>query len=216
MRENAKKSLDESVLYFYGNAFQSLTFPIDPIFIIKRLDKCRYISYAKLAEKSGRSVFDVIKACCSSDGCTHYDPRLNRYLIAVNESGRSKARIRWTMAHELGHIAAGHFVELVNNGLAIPPADLPYMEEEADYFAASFLAPFPAIRDLHANNADDIRLWFGLSRIAAGHRWEEYQQHAGEPSPFDDFFYKHKARSATKKPTGILNKPISVWADEPL
>ena len=217
MRDEIKKTLDESILYLYENAFPSLTFPIEPFFVVNKLEKCRYVSCAKLAKISGQNIPDIIRACNSSDGCTHYDKRRDRYLMVINESGRSRARVRWTMAHELGHISAGHFIELSNAVLAeATPNSLLYMEKEADYFAASFLAPLPAIRILNAKCADDIRVWFGLSHIASEHRWEEFLNCSEKPSPFDSYFLKHGVRSATKKGFAQIGRPINIWADETL
>ena len=213
MRKEAKARIDRAVLYLYRNAFSEILFPIQPEKVVHRLALCRYITYEELAMASGKTVRDVVKACNSSDGCTHYDPKKNRYLMAINTSGRSRARTMWTTAHELGHIAADHFVELVNDGkLEALPSELVYMEEEADYFAASFLAPFPAIRLVRAKSAGDIRAWFGLSRTASEYRWEEYIKNpeAGDPALFLALC-SGMPRIREIKPGG---RAIDIWTDE--
>ena len=212
MREDAKTRLDDAVLFMYKNAFQEIRYPVEPQRVISRLKLCRCMSYEELAAVNGATVADVIRACNSSDGCTHYDPKANRYLMAINMRGRSAARIRWTSAHELGHIAANHFVELVNNGkLDTNPSDLAYMEEEADYFAASFLAPFPAIRALNVKSAADIRCLFGLSQTASEYRWEEFVHDAGDTA-LDLFFRTRTPHSDGRRPCAS-SKAIDVWAD---
>ena len=212
MRDEAKARIDRAVLYLYRNAFSEIMFPVQPEKVVHKLTLCRYITYAELARVSGKTLSDVSRACNSSDGCTHYDPRTNRYLMAINTSGRSRARTRWTTAHELGHIAADHFVELVNDGrLEASPSELVYMEEEADYFAASFLAPFPAIRMVRAKSPGDIRAWFGLSQIASEYRWSEFLKNT-ETGEIDRFFNRY-AGGRPREAVKLESRAIDIWAD---
>lgn len=214
MRQEIKRTLDDTIKYLYHNQLASAAFPIEPRFIVNRLYKCRYISYARLAKESGKTINDIIDAFRSQDGCTHYDLRNDRYLISINETGRSKARIRWTIAHELGHISAGHFVELANQGIfEIPTDGYQFMEEEADYFAASLLAPLPAIKAAHIENPDEIRKLFGLSSIASNYRLSEYRLHSNEVSSTDAMFEKIVSRSVRRDRWNIPRKPIDVWPD---
>lgn len=184
MRQRVRELLDDTILYLYQEIPHAV-FPVDPSSLAHRLACCRYMTYDQLASVSGTSYEEIVKACASLDGSTQYDPNTGRYLIAVNTSGRynaSPARIRWTTAHELGHIAAGHFIEIAESGCElVSPSDFQVMEEEADYFAASFLAPIPAMKRLQVRRAADIRDWFGLSQTAAEYRWtdlrhDEYDQ----------------------------------------
>lgn len=214
MRPEVKRTLDDTIKYLYHNQLANAAFPIEPRFIVDRLYKCRYISYARLAKESRKTINDIIDAFRSQDGCTHYDLRNDRYLISINETGRSKARIRWTIAHELGHISAGHFVELANQGIfEIPTDGYQFMEEEADYFAASLLAPLPAIKAAHIENPDEIRKLFGLSSIASNYRFSEYRLHPNEVSSTDAMFEKIVSRSVRRDRWNIPRKPIDVWPD---
>lgn len=198
MRAGMKERLDGNILYLYENLYTPPVFPISPLRTIMRLEKCRLLSYEELSAESGKPLADIIRACNSADGCTHYDPARDRYLMAINFSGRSEKRVRWTTAHELGHIAAGHFQELALAGRSeATPEELRQMEEEADYFAASFLAPLPAIRVLRAKSAAEVRDWFGLSQTAAELRWSEYKKNE-EPDRMEEFFATHTARSSVK------------------
>jgi len=176
MRDNVQLQIDRTIFYLYRN-FIDPVFPIEPSIVIRKIPYCRYISYDRLAYVSHTTYQDVIAACNSLDGCTQYDIKKDRYLIAINDSDKysaSKARIRWTSAHELGHVLIGHFIELLDTDKN--PSDIKDMEEEADYFAASLLAPLPAIRFLRAKRPADIRDWFGLSQTAAEYRWTDYQR----------------------------------------
>lgn len=212
MREHIKERLDNQILELYER-IQYPVFPIKPAYIIKGLDNCEYISYDRLALVSHSSYNEVVIACNSYDGCTQYDTKGKRYLIVVNTSARhnaSKARIRWTCAHEIGHVLSGHFIELEGSGE--DPSDNAEMEEEADYFAASFLAPLPAIKYLNATRPADIRDWFGLSQIAAEYRWNEYKRAIADHR-LDTHFRFYRPRS-TVKSMSYGNVPgISIIAD---
>ena len=210
MRDEIKLKIDSAILFLYQNLFRTPVFPIEPLKVVCRLEKCRCLSYEELAAHSGASMAEIIRAFNSSDGSTHYDPSADRYLMALNMSGRSGARIRWTTAHELGHIAAGHFQELSDAGLLEASSEmLPQMEEEADYFAASFLAPIPALRALRVKSAADIRDWFGLSQTAAEKRFAEYNK-GEEPSQIDEFFAEHRPKSSVKSATVRVIRGIDV------
>ena len=215
MREPVKETLDKNLLNLYRSAFYSVLFPVKPEMILEKLTNCRCMTYQEIAAAGNRTVRDVIRACSSADGCTHYDPVRRRYLVAVNAEGRSNGRIRWTTAHELGHILAGHFIELAEAGRPeATPSELSYMEEEADSFAATFLAPFQAIEILQARTAADIRDWFELSQTAAEHRWAEFKNRHGE-TELDRFLKWSGAHSSAKKPRAPKKyRPIDVWADE--
>ena len=201
MRSDVISSIEYSIEYIYLNDLNRPVFPIEPIFAILKMSDCRCISYKKLADIGNTDVSKIIKACNSSDGATFYDPSNCRYLIAYNGSIRSEARIRWTLSHEIGHIVAGHFIELADTGAI--PSDICYMEDEANYFAANFLAPIPAIRALKAHSADDIRVWFGLSRAAAQNRWDEYIK-SDKEAPLERYFNRNFSRSVTKRDKALF------------
>ena len=180
MRNEIVERADRIILDLYSGELGRLTplFPLNPkhVFLILLPHECRLISYQTLAKTQGTSVEKIAKAFGSEDGCTHYDMENNRYLVAYN-ANRYGPRIRWTLAHELGHILCGHLTEIAYSGRReIPEEDWQNMEEEADYFAASLLAPIPAIRKAKVQSADGIRRRFGLSSTAAGYRWSEFRR----------------------------------------
>lgn len=198
MRDAVKTKLDDAVLYLFRE-IRYPVFPLDPENLVRRVYRCRYITYDMLAKAGGVSYGDVVKACRSVDGCTQYDPKTKRYLVAINTSdeyGASRARTRWTTAHELGHISAGHFVELYERGY-VDPSEFAEMEEEADYFAASLLAPIPAMRQLHVRRPAHIRDWFGLSQTAAEYRWADLQRQLPDER-LEDRFHIFRPESMVK------------------
>lgn len=216
MREQVKQRIDDIVFDLYDGFLRFASFPIEPIAIERKIARCRHITYEKLAEINGATYQEVVAACNSLDGCTNYEPSTGRYLIAINSSDKynaSKQRIRWTTAHELGHIASGHFIELLESGEAIlTPSNYKDMEEEADYFAASLLAPIPAMIRMRVKRPADIRDWFGLSQIASEYRWTEMQRISYDIRLEDHFkiFHPH---SVVKNANRNRQKCVDIFAD---
>ena len=70
-----------------------------------------------------------------------------KYIIVFNENERSRQRVRWTIAHELGHIILGH----INKCCAVGDK-----EAEANYFARELLSPLSALDELGARSAAAI------------------------------------------------------------
>ncbi len=176
MRKRVKNRLSESVAEIFYETRSA--FPFRAVFLANHLTRVRCMTYDMFAAAGNTTYEEVVKTCNSSDGCTFFDTAERRYLIVFNDSprrGATKPRINWTIAHEVGHILAGHFTELEALGeTKLGPSNFQEMEEEADWFAANLLAPLPAIRALGATSAADVRDWFGLSQTAAEHRWHEY------------------------------------------
>ena len=201
MREEIRKKLDDTILYLYRE-IRYPVFPVEPADIARRVYRCRYITYDELAATSKTSYENVVKACQSLDGSTQYDPATGRYLVAINTSdryGASKPRIRWTTAHELGHIASGHFTELAKKSdFVLDSSAFDEYEEEADYFAASFLAPIPALKLLRVKRPADIRDWFGLSQLASEYRWADFQRQSGDIR-LEDYFHIFRPKSLVKE-----------------
>lgn len=88
-------------------------------------------------------------------------------------------RIRFTVAHELGHIVLGHLTEphldahifKTRQNMGDMNLDARDPEErEADMFAARFLAPSVVLWALDVHAADEITALTGLSRQAAEFR----------------------------------------------
>ena len=194
MREQVKNRIDDVVGMIYADGIVT-SFPTSSMLLLPYMTNCRYKTYRDMAERHGVSVQDIARYLESRDGCTIYQESRDRYLIAVN-ADQLFARLRWTAAHEFGHILAGHFLDLGVSKL--PKTQV--LEEEADYFAASFLAPLAMIRELRVSNPRELQERFGLSRTAAVWRWEEYQR--------SWFYSKPSVRTAS-----TVRAP-DIWPDE--
>ena len=116
------------------------TLPLD---ILNLIDENRWglMTYQQLAATNDCSFHDVLTASGSDDGFTVYNGR--NYTIAFNER-RSRGRIRFTLAHEIGHIFLKHFIdfdELVIARGAMSSGQYKVLENEANAFARNILSP---------------------------------------------------------------------------
>lgn len=192
MRESVREKINQSVFQIYFD-IEHVKFPINPADAVAMFPNCRIMTYETLAAVSGKTHEEIVKTCESYDGCTKYSPVTDRYLILINDSSRNSRcseRVCWTMAHELGHIVCGHFGELsdIQRSSDINNRE---MEEEADFFAASLLAPLPALSIIGVKGVEDIRKGFGLSQLASERRWSE----------FKDFLYNSTTSVYSQKPS---------------
>lgn len=72
-----------------------------------------------------------------------------KYLIVYNKNQRVKDRVRFTLAHELGHIFHGHHQELgleILQRLWVEKSLYDVMEDEANCFARNLLCPAIAVQ----------------------------------------------------------------------
>lgn len=131
--------------------------PIDPL-RIARQNGISLVSYSQIAEMTGRLREEVIRQTGTEAGALwkHGD----RYVIVYNDND-NYPRIRWTVAHELGHYFMNHDLK-----------HTPDQEAEANTFAKHLLTPFPLlyyVREFHkyAYTVQDVSKMFGLSLEAA-------------------------------------------------
>ncbi len=157
-----------------------IKFPLDPRLVFNQINNCRIMTYHKFAELNQCSLQEVFSLCESESGCTHYDVGKDRYLVLFNSSTDNHnvlGRIRWTLAHELGHVTLNHLPCIVESHIAennFNNLSHPEFEAEADHFAALLLCPMPLYEILGITSAQDIQRVFGLSREASDVRWREY------------------------------------------
>ena len=171
--------INNQILGLYSQ-LPSIKFPLDVYGLIDYIPNCRYMSYQEFAVLNKCSIEDVIQICESKSGCTHYDILHNRYLILSNRSeidNNNAGRQRWTCGHEIGHVVCNHlptsaYSKLSENNLLII-SDSEY-ESEADYFAATLLAPFPLYETLGIKSSNDIRAKFGLSNEASFNQYKHF------------------------------------------
>lgn len=99
------------------------------------------------------------------------------YLIVYDERVDNSQRIRWTLAHEIGHIVLGHLVQFDATALnrrGLMPAEHGVLEVEAHWFASELLAPKTIIRRFDfKDNPQGIGLICDISKDAAKKRLKD-------------------------------------------
>jgi len=140
-----------------------LIFPIDLNQIIEKIPGLSIVYYSQVIEPFGSCVKEV-----SSDG---FGVAMSdeRYTIYVNDQ-RNTQRIRFTIAHEIGHFILGHDSKLKSGRISQERADA-----EADFFAAKLLVPNWAIECLKIKDNCSIIAAFGVSHECACYRLNSYK-----------------------------------------
>lgn len=122
--------------------------PINLVHIINQLDKLHLMKYSTFAKQHDLPLLHVIEYFQSEDGALWYQPATETYILLYNDTVENKERIRFTIAHELGHYVLKHN-ELTDKtiisrgGLTNEEYDL--FEQEANFFAKHLLVPFPVL-----------------------------------------------------------------------
>lgn len=148
------KNIDYKTLknnaYDFLNIYSNGRLPIDLIHIINQLDNLhlmKYTTFAKIRHLKLENVYELLQ---SDDGALWYQTNTDTYILLYNDTIKSKERIRFTIAHELGHYVLKHN-ELTNKTILsrYNLADKEYdrFEMEANFFAKHLLVPFPILEN---------------------------------------------------------------------
>ncbi len=106
----------------------------------------------------------------SEDGFVCYDASHDRYRLAY-DCERMDARMRWTLAHELGHIVLGHLEDFPETSITRKqsPVLLDILDKEADKFVGDILAPAPLLIGLaESSHLHTKEFYYALSRDLFG------------------------------------------------
>lgn len=148
-----------SMLVRYGVS----TLPTSPLdFLNMYPDVIRVHTYSECMKKWDCTRNEVIDQFYgTSDGITFYCD--GKYRVFYNDAQRPLQRIRWTLSHELGHIALDHFSYSETRSLDV-------LDREADAFASEFLAPALVLFSVGAFSADEIKSICDISDSAATYK----------------------------------------------
>lgn len=141
------------VLKHYGGGYPQ----IDVMYVIVVMfgDKITIHTYSEIAKRFGISTWDFARNYAESEmGFTVYNKNTERYEILYNDL-KSETTIRFTLAHELGHITLGH------------KEDNEAHNKEANCFARNFLSPLPVRDEYKLKTVDEYRNCFNISDYAA-------------------------------------------------
>lgn len=171
----------ENILWNVLNVFMEYRVKMFPTDCFDLLHQCGYtvITYQKLKQKNE----ELYQMCQDYSDESFRDGK--NMVIAYNDE-KPALRIRFSLAHELGHHVLGHLNESREN------------EMEANYFASCLLAPRMAIHYCHCLNALDVARLFQLSDEASRIAYEDYQiwyhqlkAHNLKMTRLDKAFYDH-------------------------
>ena len=155
-------------------------FPLDVFELADRIYEYYGLTVliSKLSEYNARRLIRGKRKESIIDGKCIYDPEMKLYIIIYNDS-KPENRIRFTIAHEFGHIVLGHLCETKNevgrDGL--PDTEYFEYENEANTFASNLLAPPILINaDLgeRSFNLQYVRSLFIISDDCARNRKIDY------------------------------------------
>lgn len=168
-RLNWTRALARSVLV--ANKVDS--FPIDVRALIKTIDGTCIKKYSTRASRENITIQQYSAAYGTEEGFTLYSPHSNRYTVVYNDTCKSIGRVRWTLAHELGHMVLNHHKDfdqtrLTRNGLTNDEYQV--LDKEADAFAAELLAPTILAAISGWTSITDLMRHNGLSKQAASNR----------------------------------------------
>lgn len=100
---------------------------------------------------------------------------IDGYPYVVVNDNESVQRIRFTIAHELGHYLLGHLGSDITNLNRGYDSIKPIQETEADMFAARLLAPACVLWGINAQTAEQISEVCSISHTAAKIRAERME-----------------------------------------
>lgn len=151
-------------------------FPLDLDFFRKVYNKThntrlRIKSFSWYMKKYNLSYSGMIEFINSEDGCCFYSKEEEKAIIIYNDFLNNAGRIRWTIAHEFGHLILGH----INNDRAIitrnklSEKEYSAYELEANTFARELLAPMSLVYYIYNCLGDKLSIdsIFGISHEAA-------------------------------------------------
>lgn len=142
MTTKRKKEIIEIVTKIREEFNVGATIPIDDIAIFCHKNYHCTVKLIPFSEKSNDKKYHTL------DALARINPKTNNLEILVNQDNHnSMNKIRFTIAHELGHYILGHFKEnpVLARGDSINLFDTRKEEEEANLFAAEILLPSVAL-----------------------------------------------------------------------
>lgn len=209
IRKSRRKEIKAAVLNVLKSC-DKITLPIDIEYIIENMENVILMPYSKVMEKYNLSYEEMLLFAASSDGFTEYHFKKNSYIAFYNDTEKliKTRRYRFTIAHELGHIALQHHLKIDKAKLfrsSLSDEEYDILESEADYFASLILVPHIvlAYSKKVINAPVKIAQICDISRAASNVRFAKYKKwlkHQNIHSSYDkqilylfrNYMYKYK------------------------
>lgn len=128
--------------------YKEFSFPIGIFHIFKSLNNVKLYTYDQLMTRFGISSENFFPS--SDYGYNICDLATQRYIVAYN-SEKAETCIRFTLAHELGHIVLKH------------REDGDVENKEANCFARNYLCPIPVVKEMDLCSINDYTELFYVS-----------------------------------------------------
>lgn len=164
----------EKLAYDFLVTYSDGQLPVNLVHIIQQLDDIHLMKYTTFAEKYNLSLGEVTVLLQSDDGALWYQEASKTYLLLYNDTVSQKERIRFTIAHELGHYVLKHnelTEKTIVSRYVLAESEYAFFEQEANFFAKHLLVPFPVLmkysRLLDGVNLEFIRERFQVSYSVA-------------------------------------------------
>lgn len=194
--------------------------PVNIRSIIHSQNDITMVTYQEAQKRFNCTEKEIIESVGSKDGTLQYANASKEYLIIYNENVVSQEKMRWTLAHELGHYILGH-LDNVNTSIinedGLTKTEYYILESEANAFTRELLAPPPVLRALDVFDVQSISQLCGLSPTASKQvknflkkGKDEYNIRYYEDNPikilFSDFISQKKMTNPSENEPKIITK----------
>lgn len=150
-------ALAQKLAYETVQRSQQKKLPLSIKRIIRSFPNLHLQKYTTFAKRHNLSLEDVYERIESEDGCL-WMKNSKTYIILYNDTIENSGRIRFTLAHELGHYLLKHnekSKKTIMSRYSLSDDEYDVFEKEANYFAKRLLAPIPLV-DLYVANWNKI------------------------------------------------------------
>lgn len=134
--------------YDFLNQYTNGRLPIDLLHIINQIDNLHLMKYTTLAKNNNMTILQICDLLNSEDGALWYKTDSKSYILLYNDTITNSERIRFTIAHELGHYVLKHNEKTDKTILSrynLSDQEYNRFETEANFFAKHLLVPFPVL-----------------------------------------------------------------------
>lgn len=139
-----------NLAYDFLNEYTDGQLPINLVSIIDKINNLHLLKYTTFAKQHNLSMSEVIAFLQSDDGALWYQYSTDTYILLYNNTIASKERIRFTIAHELGHYVLRHNEitdKTIISRYTLTNSEYNEFEREANFFGKHLLVPFPILGD---------------------------------------------------------------------
>lgn len=164
----------QNLAYNFLDKYTDGQLPINLHSIINQIDNLHLMKYSTFAKKHNITLKETTELLKSDDGALWYYPDVETYILLYNDKVPYKDRIRFTIAHELGHYVLRHnemTEKTIISRYSLKKSEYNTFEREANFFAKHLLVPFPVLGNysqfFHKMDTDFIQEIFSVSYTVA-------------------------------------------------